>query len=167
MATTIAHASVTGSQGGSSSLQRFKEHHPLIFRGGGDPMVADHWFRQVEKIMEAMEITSDATKIKLAAFQQEGGSQVWWDWVKASRDLEVMTRGEFLELFMGKFFLVSARHAKVWEFLELKQGTMTVLEYVAKFTELAYFAYDYVATDMAKVRKFEDGLKLSIKGKII
>ena len=42
-----------------------------------------------------------------------------------------------------------------------------MLEYVAKFIELARFADDYVATDMAKVRKFEDGLKLSIRGKII
>ena len=42
-----------------------------------------------------------------------------------------------------------------------------MLEYVAKFTELACFANDYVATDMAKVRKFEDGLKLSIWGKIV
>ena len=40
---------------------------------------------------------------------------------------------------------------------------MTVLEYVAKFTKLARFGDDYVATDMAKVRKFEDGLKLSIR----
>ena len=68
---------------------------------------------------------------------------------------------------MGKFFLTSARHAKAWEFLELKQGTMTVLEYVARFTELARFADDYVAMDMAKVRKFEDGLNLSIRGKIV
>ena len=44
---------------------------------------------------------------------------------------------------------------------------MTVLEYVAKFTKLARFGDDYVATDMAKVRKFEDGLKLSIRGKIV
>ena len=75
-------------------------------------MVADNWFHQVEKIMEAMEITSDATKIKLAAFQLEGESQVWWVWVKASRDLEAMTWEEFRELFMGKFFPVSTRHAK-------------------------------------------------------
>ena len=34
-----------------------------------------------------------------------------------------------------------------------------MLEYVAKVTELACFGDDYVATDMAKVRKFEDGLK--------
>ena len=44
---------------------------------------------------------------------------------------------------------------------------MTVMEYVAKFTELAYFSYDYVATYMAKVMKFENGLKLSIQSKII
>ena len=68
---------------------------------------------------------------------------------------------------MGKYFPASARYAKAREFLELKQGTMMVLEYVAKFIELACFADDYVATDMAKVRKFEVDLKLSIQGKIV
>ena len=63
---------------------------------------------------------------------------------------------------MGKVFPASSRHAKAREFLELKQGNMIVLEYVAKFAELACFRDDYVATDMAKVRKFDDGLKLSI-----
>ena len=74
---------------------------------------------------------------------------------------------EFHELYMGKYFPATARHAKAQEFLELKQGTMTVMEYVAKFIELARFTDDYVATDMAKVRKFENGLKLSIWGKIV
>ena len=54
-------------------------------------MISDHWFRQVDKILEAMEITSDAIRIKLAAFQLEGESQVWWDWVKALRNLEATT----------------------------------------------------------------------------
>ena len=68
---------------------------------------------------------------------------------------------------MGKYFPDTARHAKAQEFLELKQRTMTVMDYVARFTELARFADDYVATDMAKVRRFENGLKLSIRGKVI
>ena len=38
---------------------------------------------------------------------------------------------------------------------------------MARFTELARFANDYVAIDMAKVRKFENELKLSIRGKIV
>ena len=79
MATTIAQESATVSQGGPSNLQRFKGHHPLTFRGEGEPMEDDHWFRQVGKILEAMEITSDATRIRLAAFQREVESQVWWD----------------------------------------------------------------------------------------
>ena len=68
---------------------------------------------------------------------------------------------------MSKFFPASVRHTKAREFLQLKQGNMTVLEYVAKFTELARFKDDYMATNMAKVRKFKDGLKLSIRGKIV
>ena len=52
---------------------------------------------------------------------------------------------------MGKFFPASSRHTKAREFLELKQGTMTILEYVAKFTELPHFGDDYVASNMAKV----------------
>ena len=90
-AATIAQASVVGSQGGPSNLQRFRAHHPSTFIGGGDPMVADHWFMQVEKVLEVMEITSDTTKIRLAVFQLEGEAQVWWNWAKTSRDLEAMT----------------------------------------------------------------------------
>ena len=44
---------------------------------------------------------------------------------------------------------------------------MTVIEYMARFTELARFTDDYVATEMAKVRRFENGLKLSIRGRIV
>ena len=52
---------------------------------------------------------------------------------------------------MGKYFPAFAQHAKAREFLELKQGTMTVLKYVANFTELACFKDDYVATDITKI----------------
>ena len=71
----IAQAGAVGGQGGQNNLQRFMAHHPPAFRGGGDPKVVDHWFRQVERVLEAMEITSDVTKIRLATFQQEGESQ--------------------------------------------------------------------------------------------
>ena len=129
--------------------------------------MADHWFMQIENVLEAMEITFDTTRIRLPAFQLEGEARVWWRWVRTSRDLEVMTWAGFQELFMGKYFPETARHAKAQEFLELKQGAMTVMDYVARFTELARFANDYVATDLAKVRRFENGLKLSIRARIV
>ena len=130
-------------------------------------MVADHWFMQIENMLEAMEITSNTTRIRLAAFQLEGEARVWWRWVRTSRDLEVMTWAEFQELLMGKYFPETARNAKAQEFLELKQGATTVMDYVARFIELAQFADDYVAIDLAKVRRFENGLKLSIRSRIV
>ena len=137
VAAAIARASVADSQGGPSNLQRFTAHHPPTFTGGGDPMMADHWFMQIENELEAMEIASYTTRIRLAAFQLEGEARVWWRWVRTSRDLEVMTWAEFQELFMGKYFPETARYAKAKEFLELKQGATTMTDYVARFTELA------------------------------
>ena len=122
VAAAIAQASAAGSQGGLSNLQRFRAHHPLTFTWGGDPMVANHWFMQIEKVLEAMEITSNMTRIRLATFQLEDEAQVWWNWAKTSRDLDAMTWAEFQELFMGKYFPDTARHAKAQEFLELNRG---------------------------------------------
>ena len=64
----IAQTNAASNQGGPSNLQMFRAHHPPTFTGGGDPMVADHWFMQVEKVLEAMEITSDMTRIRLDVF---------------------------------------------------------------------------------------------------
>ena len=109
-AAAIALAGIEGSQGGPSNLHWFRVHHPPTFTRGGDPMVADHWFMQIKKVLKAMEITSNTTRIRLAAFQLEGEAQVWWRWARNSRDLEVMTWAEFQELFMGKYFPETARH---------------------------------------------------------
>ena len=91
-AAAIAQASVAGSQGGPSNLQRFKARHPPTVTGGGDPMVTDHWFIQIEKVLEAMEITSDTTRIRLAVFQLESEAQIWRKWARTFREL----RGAFV-----------------------------------------------------------------------
>ena len=44
---------------------------------------------------------------------------------------------------------------------------MTMMDYVTRFTELARFVDDYLATNLAKVRRFENGLNLSIRAKIV
>ena len=54
-------------------------------------MVANHWFMHIKKVLEAMEITFDATRIRLAAFQLESEAQVLLKWARTSRDLEAMT----------------------------------------------------------------------------
>ena len=48
----------------------------------------------------------------------------------------------------------------------LKQGKMTVIEYVAKFNELACFALFIVSTDEARKRKFMVGLRVDVAKQI-
>ena len=64
----IAQASIACRQEDPSNPQRFRAYHPPTFTGGKDSMVDDNWFMQNEKVLEAMEITSDATRIRLVAF---------------------------------------------------------------------------------------------------
>ena len=49
------------------------------------------------------------------------------------------------------------------EFMELIQGYKTVLQHVVKFTELARFAPHIVSNDVRKAKKFQRGLRPSIK----
>ena len=59
----ITQNGIAGRQEDPSNPQGFRTHHPPTFTGGEDPRVADHWFMQNEKVLEAMEITSDTTRI--------------------------------------------------------------------------------------------------------
>ena len=68
-ANAIAQAGIADSQRDPSNLQKFRKQHPPTFTGGGDPMVVDHWFIRIEKVLEVMEITFDTTRIRLAMFQ--------------------------------------------------------------------------------------------------
>ena len=68
VATTIAQASANMGLGGLSNLHRFKAHHPPTFKGEGESMEDNHWFLHIGKILEAMEITSDVIRIRLATF---------------------------------------------------------------------------------------------------
>ncbi|XP_028095441.1 uncharacterized protein LOC114295390 [Camellia sinensis] len=68
----------------------------------------------------------------------------------------------FLEIFYDKYFPQCVRDRKMSEFMELKQNSMTVAEYKAKFTELARFAPHMVDTDYKKARHFEGGLQNDI-----
>ena len=94
-ANVIAQAGIAGRQEDPSNLQRFRTHYPPTFTGGGHLMVADHWFIQIEKVLEAMEITSDATRIRLAAFYLENEAYIWWKWARTSRDLRGAVVREF------------------------------------------------------------------------
>jgi len=77
----------------------------------------------------------------------------------------VVTWAVFRREFLNRYFLEDVRGKKEIEFLELKQGDMSVTEYATKFVEFAKF-YSYFTAETAgfsKCIKFENGLRAEIK----
>ena len=90
-------------------------------------------------------------------------------WVSVLLILEngggVVTWAVFRREFLNRYFPEDVRGKKEIEFLELKQGNMSVTEYAAKFVELAKF-YPHCTIETAefsKCIKFENGLRAEIK----
>ena len=90
-------------------------------------------------------------------------------WLETCRKLEAagenVTWAVFRRKFLRKYFPEDVRGKKEIEFLELKQGNMSVVEYAAKFTELAKFYPHYAEenAEFSKCIKFENGLRPKIK----
>ncbi|XP_028114164.1 uncharacterized protein LOC114312152 [Camellia sinensis] len=114
-----------------------------------------------------MGITVHTDKIALASYQLEGEADHWWSLMKNSRDTTSMTWAQFKELFLRKYFPNTVRQERIWQFQTLKQGEMSVTQYVAKFEELARYAAQYIADEGEKARKFEWGLDPIIRGKVL
>ena len=77
----------------------------------------------------------------------------------------MITWAVFRREFLRRYFPEDVRGRKEIEFLELKQGDMSITEYAAKFVELAKFYPHYAAetAEFSKCIKFENGLRADIK----
>ena len=53
------------------------------------------------------------------------------------------------------------------EFRELQQGSMSVSEYLNKFTQLSRYAPEDVASDDARQKRFKRGLNPSLKVQVV
>ncbi|KAF3685344.1 hypothetical protein FXO37_00715 [Capsicum annuum] len=69
---------------------------------------------------------------------------------------------EFVTAFLERFFPQELREAKVLEFINLRQGNMTVKEYSLKFTELARYDPHVVADNKTNMSKFASGVNDSM-----
>ncbi|KAL5578342.1 hypothetical protein UlMin_020041 [Ulmus minor] len=93
----------------------------------------------------------------------------WWRMVKRQHenDTEAFTWEMFKNEFFNQYFPTSVRREKEREFSKLEQGNKTVAEYEASFARLAKFAPDLVATEESRARRFEEGLRASIRQAVI
>ena len=64
--------------------------------------------------------------------------------------------------FLDRFFPLELREAKVLEFINLRQGNISMKEYSLKFTQLARYGSHVVADNRSKMSKFVSGVYDSV-----
>ncbi|KAG8369324.1 hypothetical protein BUALT_Bualt15G0139400 [Buddleja alternifolia] len=141
--------------------------NPPPFKGTSDSQGIQDWISRLEKIFDAVECP-EIEKVTCAAFIMEGEADRWW---KLERERfivnhELITWEKFVDCLYDRYFPQSIRDHKAVEFLELVQGSNTVGEYEAKFTELSRFAPQVISTENLKARKFVRGLRYKLRKQV-
>jgi len=70
----------------------------------------------------------------------------------------VAAEGVLKMAFLDRFFPLELREQKLVEFMNLRQGNMSVKEYSLKFTQLSKYAPTLVANSRARMNKFVMGV---------
>jgi hypothetical protein len=90
-------------------------------------------------------------KVLLASDQLSGPAADWWDaYVEAHEEPESINWPEFRAAFCAHHVPQGVIKQKKKEFQDLKQGYISVNEYVTKFTQLSRYAPHEVDTDEKK-----------------
>ncbi|XP_075486280.1 uncharacterized protein LOC142525879 [Primulina tabacum] len=135
---------------------------PPEFDGSTDPMVALEWVKAVEAIYDYLQF-DDKDRVSYAIFLLTKTTRTWWDATKISINVSALKWQEFKDLFYDKYIPRDLRSQKVKEFLELKQGNMSMQEYIIKFEEGCQFASYLVSNDIEKDEHFLRGVRAEIK----
>ena len=141
---------------------QFNKLKPPRFGGGTDPLAYEEWLRRMENLFEVMDCP-DEFKVRLATHQFEKEAEFWWGTVKPRAGEPALTWEQLKTMMDAQYYPRDVKRAKEQEFLRLKQGPMSVVEYAAKFNELSRFAPNQVSTEEMKMDHFEQGLKGPIK----
>ncbi|XP_077244631.1 uncharacterized protein LOC143884761 [Tasmannia lanceolata] len=136
------------------------------FGGTTDPLVADEWLQETEKIFEFLGMAAP-DKVVAATFMLRGSADAWWKMEKRVRGSAIITWDEFSTAFYDKYFPDSVRILKENDFFNLKQGNRSVIDYEAEFTRLGMFApISVMEDDGLLARRFQDGLREPIRHRV-
>ncbi|TYJ96574.1 uncharacterized protein E5676_scaffold791G00040 [Cucumis melo var. makuwa] len=94
----------------------------------------------------------------------EKEAEGWWKSIIVRlNDAHMLDWPTFRGIFEEKYYPTTYCEAKRDEFLELKQGSLSVAEYERKYTELSRYCEMIVASESYRCRRFEIGLRFEIR----
>ncbi|XP_042374983.1 uncharacterized protein LOC121969128 [Zingiber officinale] len=133
-----------------------------LYQGGADPWAARSWLKNLESTFGYMSC-SDEEKVELAAYYLRDQAVTWWEMQKTIFGEQRITWAMFRDAFERQYFPATFCLARCQEFLNLKQGDRSVMEYNAEFCRLAEFFPHLVAQDYDRMQQFTQGLAAYIR----
>jgi hypothetical protein len=141
-----------------SRLVEFLWTRPTTFSQSKDPMEAEDWLKGVEKKLVIAQCM-DREKVLFAAHQLDGTAAKWWEtYCNTHVNIDTITWNEFKAHFRTHYVPRWTMKLKKKEFADLKQGGMTVNEYLNSFIQLSRYAPNDINTDEKKQDVFLNGL---------
>jgi hypothetical protein len=119
-----------------SRLAEFLRTRPSTFSQAKDPMDAEDWLKGVEKKLVITQCT-DREKVLFAVHQLYGTAANWWEtYCNAHVNINTITWNEFKAHFHTHYVPRGTMKLKRKEFADLRQGGMSVNEYLNSFIQL-------------------------------
>ncbi|XP_021718812.1 uncharacterized protein LOC110686500 [Chenopodium quinoa] len=150
----------------SEFFKRVAAAKPPVYLGKEDPASLKNWIREFDKLFDAINCPSEL-RVNNGVYYLREEADLWW----AQRKDELLKRpkfgwDEFKKALREKFYLSYLRKQKCMEFTNLRMENMPISEYYNKFIELMRFASEVVPTETIKAQRFEQGLTLTLQGKL-
>ncbi|WVZ97932.1 hypothetical protein U9M48_043432 [Paspalum notatum var. saurae] len=140
------------------SYTDFAALQPPIFTTAPDPLDADDWLRIIESKFSLLPHLSEQQKARFAAQCLHGPSGAWCASFLAMQPAgHQVTWDEFRAAFRAHYLPPSLIELKQREFRALRQGDMSVLEYVQAFIRLSQYSPEDVNTDPRRATRLLDG----------
>ncbi|KAJ9545125.1 hypothetical protein OSB04_024832 [Centaurea solstitialis] len=146
------------------SYKTFVACKPPVYKGERDPVLALRWIEEVEMVFETCKCAAE-DKIVFARLMLKADALHWWNVETGGRGTEAvrtMTWKSFVAKFRSQFCPLAATKKMEEEFLQLKQGMLSVQEYTTRFIEKSRFAEVYVPTEERRVERYIWGLRGNI-----
>jgi hypothetical protein len=130
-------------------------------------MEDEDWLKGVEKKLVIAQCT-DREKVLFAAHQLFGtATNCWETYCSTHADVDSITWNEFKAHFCNHYVPRGTMKLKKKEFTDLKQGSMTMNEYLNSFIQLSRYAPDDINTDEKKHDIFLNGLNDDIQFQLL
>jgi hypothetical protein len=132
-----------------------------------DPMEAEDWLKGIQKKLVITQCM-DHEKVLFAAHQFFGtAANCWETYYNTHADVDFITLNEFQTCFRTHYVPHSTMKLKKKEFANLKQGSMSMNEYLNSFIQLSRYAPDDINTDEKKKGMFLNGLNNVIQFQVL